>query len=112
MRRRRAVRERRAISSASMAALSGLAPSGPSGAPSTRRGAAPLKRGAPPCVDTLDRGRALLTLITHQHLVTQLVPDGLVDLCEARLEADLGHVPGPRQGDLEGATDPPGPRGE
>ena len=26
--------------------------------------------GAPPCVDTLDRGRALLTLITHQHLVS------------------------------------------
>src|ERR1700682_1177078 len=95
-----------------MAALSRLAPSGPSGAPSTRRASALVNGGAPPCVDTLDRGRALLTLITHQHLITQLVPDGLVDLREARLKADFGDIARTRQVDLEGALDGSGSGGE
>src|SRR6266852_4102936 len=41
---------------------------------------------------TLSRAAALLTFIAHRHLVPQVVPDLLVDLHEAGLETDLGHV--------------------
>src|SRR5712692_852641 len=86
--RRRAARDRRPVSSASI----GFASTACSGG----FGFGPI---------TLDRGSVLLTLITHQHLVAQLTPDRLVDLCESWLKADLRHVPGPRQIDLVGALD-------
>src|ERR1700694_2179336 len=102
-RRRRAARDRRARSSASMGPVSGLALIDPSGAPSC----APTleKGGAPPCALTLYGGSVLLTLITHQHLITQLTPNRLVNLGESRLKPDLGDVPRPRQVDLVGPFD-------
>src|SRR6266852_6999783 len=86
--RRRAARARRPVSSASIGFASTACRGGLGLGPTT-----------------LDRGSVLLTLIAHQHLVAQLTPDRLVDLCKSRLEADLGHVPGPRQVDLVGALD-------
>src|SRR5438105_7787292 len=48
----------------------------------------------------LGRAAALLTLIAHQDLVAEVVPDLFVDLGKARLEADLGAVARPGQVDL------------
>src|SRR5207302_748524 len=51
----------------------------------------------------LGRAAALLTLIAHQDLVAEVVPDLFVDLGKARLEADLGDVARPGQVDLVAA---------
>src|SRR5205085_5320356 len=61
--------------------------------------------GSWPWESRLDRGSVLLTLITHQHLITKLAPDRLVDLRKTRLEPNLSDVPRPRQVDGEGAFD-------
>src|SRR5438105_4732401 len=45
------------------------------------------------------------TLITHEHLLSQVFPDFLVQLHEAAVEADLGDVARPRQVDGVGALD-------
>src|ERR1700704_2205868 len=54
---------------------------------------------------TLSRAAALLTFIAHQDLVPEVVPDLLIDLAKARLEADLGDVAGPWKGDPVVAPD-------
>src|SRR5207302_4202604 len=96
-RRRRAAAARRADSSESIEALAAVgvasAPVAPSCVPTLSNG------GAPPCALTSDRCCVLLTLITHQHLIAKLTPDGLVDLGKARLEPNLGDVARPRQVD-------------
>src|SRR5207253_1970246 len=43
------------------------------------------------------REDALRALIAHEHLVSEVVPDLLVDPRELRLEPDFGDVPRPRQ---------------
>src|SRR2546421_12685256 len=107
-RRRRAAAARRADSSESIDALAAVgvasAPVAPSCVPTLSKG------GAAPCALTSDRCCVLLTLITHQHLIAKLTPDGLVDLGKARLEPNLGDVARPRQVDgkraLHGSATP------
>src|SRR5438270_4864876 len=60
----------------------------------------------------LGRAAALLTLIAHQDLVAEVVPDLFVDLGKARLEADLGDVARPGQVDLVAALDRSRPGGD
>src|ERR1700716_1703703 len=43
------------------------------------------------------RDDALRALIAHEHLVSEVVPDLLIDPRKLRLESDLGDVPRPRQ---------------
>src|ERR1700694_1073491 len=54
---------------------------------------------------------ALLTFIAHQDLIPEVVPDLLVDLAKARLEANLSDVARTWQVDLVVALDRPGPGG-
>src|SRR6267142_7265258 len=61
---------------------------------------------------TLSCAAALLTFIAHQDLIPKVVPDLLVDLAKARLEADLGDVAGPRKVDLVVALDRAGTGGD
>src|SRR5438132_13322153 len=56
------------------------------------------------------RDDALRALIAHEHLVSEVVPDLLIDPRELRLESDLGDVPRPRQIDAIDALDGPGTR--
>src|SRR2546429_2104150 len=58
------------------------------------------------------RDAALRALIAHEHLVSQVVPDLLVDPRELRLESDLGDVPRPRQIDAIDALHGPRPRSD
>src|SRR5207249_11670935 len=55
---------------------------------------------------------ALRALIAHEHLVSEVVPDLLVDPRELRLEPDFGDVPRPRQIDAIDALHGPRPRGD
>src|SRR5205814_6050757 len=50
-------------------------------------------------------------LVAHEDLVPEVLPDVAVELDEARLEADLGHVPRAGQIDLVEALDRPRPGG-
>src|SRR5437773_4766160 len=58
------------------------------------------------------REDALRALIAHEHLVSEVVPDLLVDPRELRLEPDFGDVPRPRQIDAIDALHGPRPRGD
>src|SRR2546430_12937820 len=58
------------------------------------------------------RDAALRALIAHQHLVSEIVPDLLVDTRELRLEADLGDVARPREIDAIDAFHRPRPTGD
>src|SRR5438874_11574076 len=51
-----------------------------------------------PACARLDTG--LRPLVAHEDLVPEVLPDVAIELDEARLEADLGHVPWARQVDL------------
>src|SRR5438270_9782677 len=109
MRRRRcATCARRALRSASKAAISAVRLARPCVAPSC----IPTlpNGGAPPCALTSDRGSVLLTLIAHQHLVAKLAPDCLVNLDETRLEPNLGNIAGSRQVDGKSPFDRSGTR--
>src|SRR5438552_3938571 len=55
---------------------------------------------------------ALLTLIAHQDLIAEVLPDLFVNLDEARLEANLRDVARPREVDLLGALPGAGARGD
>src|SRR2546423_12473187 len=56
------------------------------------------------------REAALRALIAHEDLVSEVVPDLLIDARELRLEADLGDVPRPWKIDAVGALHRPRPR--
>src|SRR5438552_11085065 len=58
------------------------------------------------------RDDALRALIAHEHLVSEVVPDLLIDPRELRLESDLGDVPRPRQIDAIDALHGPRPRSD
>src|SRR5437870_11601775 len=57
------------------------------------------------------RDAALRALIAHEDLVSEVVPDLLIDPRELGLEADLGDVAGPRQVDAVDALHGSRPRG-
>src|ERR1700674_2770743 len=59
----------------------------------------------------LSRPAALLTFIDHQDLIPEVVPDFLVDLAKARLEANLSDVARTWQVALVVALDRRGPGG-
>src|ERR1700704_3023499 len=58
------------------------------------------------------RDDALRALIAHQHLVSEVVPDLLVDPSELRMETDLADVARPREVHLVHALDRARPRGD
>src|SRR5438552_11416811 len=58
------------------------------------------------------RDAALRALIAHEHLVSQVVPDLLVDPRELRLESDLGDIARARQIDAVDALHGPRARGD
>src|SRR6266576_690154 len=66
------------------------------------------------CVGALTRSSraALLTLIAHEDLIAEVLPDLFVDSDEARLEANLRDVAGSGQVDLVRALDGAGPGGD
>src|SRR2546425_5973507 len=58
------------------------------------------------------RDAALRALITYEHLVSQVVPDLLIDPRELGLEADLGDVTRPREVDAVDTLHRPGSRSD
>src|SRR2546425_9471450 len=58
------------------------------------------------------RDAALRALITHEHLVSQVIPDLLIDPRELGLEADLGDVTRPREVDAVDTLHRPASRGD
>src|SRR5437016_6866592 len=58
------------------------------------------------------RDDALRALIAHEHLVSEVVPDLLIDPRELRLEADLGDIARARQIDAVDALHGPRARGD
>src|SRR5882762_5483184 len=58
------------------------------------------------------RDDALRALIAHEHLISEVVPDLLIDPRKLRLESDLGDAARPRQIDAIDALDGPGTRGD
>src|SRR5256714_5106580 len=58
------------------------------------------------------RDAALRALIAHEDLVSEVVPDLLIDPRELRLEADLGYVARPREIDAIDTLHGPWPRGD
>src|ERR1700681_3487296 len=105
-RRRRAARDRRARSSASIDPARLASPTA-AGSPGPACGGGPGWGRL-----TLDGGSVLLTLITHQDLVSKLTPNRLVNLGESRLKPDLGDVARSGQIDLVGPFDGSRPGGE
>src|SRR6267378_470416 len=77
---------------------------------SRRRLAARSTNGRAACsvvalMPALSRAGALLTLIAHQDLIPEVIPDLLIDLTEPRLKSNLSDVARPRKVDLVVALD-------